>query len=121
MNMCTCTHIGHASFCCSGPGKYVNTCAEMDGRVVAVCGGLATAGIAGVGGLLVWRLWQRRGGEKRIENPYETQLMVDQYLAFHYAPPSQYMAYSFAPKNSLEFPSRCAALCKRHKVQLDMY
>ena len=82
----------------------------MDRRVVVVCGALAGAGLV-AGGMLVRRWWQ----QVEVENVYETVSMVDQYLAFHYAPPSDYVAYYSAPKGAFEFPSRCAALCKKHK------
>ena len=92
----------------------------MDRRVVVVCGALAGAGLV-AGGLLIQRWW-RRPRQAKVENLYETAPMVDQYLAFHYAPPSEYVDYSSAPKGALEFPSRCAALCKRHKsVRLHLF
>ena len=82
----------------------------MDRRVVVVCGALAGAGLV-VGGMLIRRKWR----QAKVENRYETALMVDQYLSFHYAPPSEYVEYPAAPKDAFEFPSRCATLCKRHK------
>ena len=36
-------------------------------------------------------------------------------MAFHYAPPEEYMGYVFGPKEALDFPKRCAELCLKHK------
>jgi len=36
-------------------------------------------------------------------------------MAFHYAPPEEYLTYSSGPKEALEFPRRCAELCLKHK------
>ena len=48
-------------------------------------------------------------------NPYEGNKMVNEYMAFHYAPPEEYMGYVFGPKEALDFPKRCAELCLKHK------
>ena len=37
---------------------------------------------------------------------YESNLLVNQYLAFHYCPPDEYMRYIFGPRKSLDFPRR---------------
>lgn len=49
-----------------------------------------------------------------IDNPYETERLVNEYMGFHYAPASDYVAYSIAPRDALDFPVRCAQLCKKH-------
>ena len=45
------------------------------------------------------------------ENIYETRSSLDQYIHFHYAPPSDILPYNFGPVDALEFPARCAQLC----------
>ena len=91
---------------------------KMDsaGRVAAVCGTVAGLGLVGLGGVLALR-WMKKTTKPKKTNPYETQLMIDLYLGFHYAPSDQYITFSCVPKNALEFPSRCAALCMKHKVR----
>lgn len=42
---------------------------------------------------------------------YEGTRAVNEYLMFHYASDSVLLPYSFGPKESTNFPSRCAALC----------
>ena len=77
------------------------------GRLL-VCSGIA--GLIG-GGLLLWRWWEKRTSY----NHYEQEECVDQYMAFHYTSPSDYIAFSFGPKDALDFPARCVELCKKHK------
>ena len=84
--------------------------------MATVCGAVAGLGLVGLGGAIALR-WMRCTKESsKKSNPYETQLLVDQYLGFHFAPPDQYITHSCVPKDALRFPSRCAALCNKHKV-----
>lgn len=46
---------------------------------------------------------------------YEDKKMVDEYMAFHYCPPDQYMCYKFGPVEANDFTKRCAELCLKHK------
>ena len=48
-------------------------------------------------------------------NPYEEKKMVDEYMAFHYCPPDQYVSYKFGPIDADDFTKRCAELCLKHK------
>ena len=89
---------------------------DYAGRVATVCGAVASLGLVGLGGVLALRWMRCNNKTAKNVNPYETQLLVDQYLGFHFAPADQYITYSCVPKDALEFPSRCAALCKKHKV-----
>ena len=88
------------------------------GRAVAtVCGAVAGVGLVGLGGVFALRwIGQRCTKTAKKANPYETQLMIDHYIGFHYAPSDQYITFPCVPKDALEFPSRCAALCLKHKV-----
>lgn len=47
-------------------------------------------------------------------NTYETDRIVNQYMAFHYAEEKNYFRYDFGPKDHLGFPKRCAKLCVEH-------
>ncbi|XP_052769682.1 uncharacterized protein LOC128209616 [Mya arenaria] len=49
--------------------------------------------------------------KRRQENVYESEKLVNEYLVFHYSSQSETLKYDFGPKDSLEFPRRCAELC----------
>ena len=49
-----------------------------------------------------------------LSNVYETDRIVNQYMAFHYAEERNYFKYDFGPKDHLGFPIRCARLCIEH-------
>lgn len=74
----------------------------------------ALAGVFG-SGVILWRLLKWMRGSCVRGNPYESRKLVDEYMALHYTTPSEYMAFSFGPKDAAYFPVRCAELCKRHK------
>ena len=86
---------------------------QMD-RHALIVSGTVVGGLAGLlgGGLLLWRMWKKRCC---TENPYETEKIINEYMGFHFASPSEYVTFSFAPKDALDFPVRCAELCKKHK------
>jgi len=76
-------------------------------------------GLASLGfGYFLLKLFRRRSAKKPEiappENVYETDKLVNQYMAFHYAEAEKYFKYDFGPKDYLEFPLRCAELCKKH-------
>ena len=48
---------------------------------------------------------------KDVDNVYETQKAVNEYLNFHYGKEEEIMPYDFGPKNALDFPLRCAQEC----------
>lgn len=48
------------------------------------------------------------------ENVYETEKLIGEYLIFHYGTEDELLPYGFGPKDSLEFPSRCALECIKH-------
>ena len=76
---------------------------NMDRKVVAVSGAV----IAGVAGLL--------GGGNNVSNDDWTEEMVDAWIGYHYATPTEYVAFPCVHKDSYDFPVKCAELCKRHK------
>lgn len=59
-------------------------------------------------------LWSWRKSNKD-GNAYETERLVNQYMAFHYSPADEYFAFDIGPKEDVDFPKRCAELCVRHK------
>ena len=64
------------------------------------------------GGYLIWK-WTK--GCKKDFNVYETDSLVNQYMAFHYASPEEYFPYPQGPREHTDFPKRCAELCVQHK------
>ena len=46
-----------------------------------------------------------------MNNPYETDKLLSEYLLFHYGAPGEILPYDFGPRDALEFPARCARLC----------
>ena len=84
---------------------------------VAACGTIAVFGLgeaaAVAGALYAWIKAKDAGYHE--ENPYEMEKVVNEYMGFHYAPPSEYVTYPSAPKDALDFPNRCFAACKKHK------
>lgn len=47
-------------------------------------------------------------------NVYETERLIGEYLIFHYGKPDELLPYGFGPRDSLEFPTRCALECIKH-------
>ncbi|KAL5463946.1 hypothetical protein EMCRGX_G032898 [Ephydatia muelleri] len=66
--------------------------------------------------MVLAKIWDFINGSKD-RNVYETTKSVNEYMAFHYTPPSEYIAQPFCPKEHLDFPLRCAELCIKHKNQ----
>ena len=94
-------------------------------RTVGFCGTVAICGVAGAaavglaGALYAWIT--KRDSRYDEENPYETEKLVNEYMGFHYAPPSEYVTYPSAPRDALDFPNRCFAVCKKHKNVSPLY
>lgn len=70
---------------------------------------LGVIGIISV--MIFWKYFKR---SHRV-NTYETAAAVDEYMGFHYATPSEYIGFPLAPQDSVNFPVRCAELCRKHK------
>jgi putative 4-mercaptohistidine N1-methyltranferase len=47
------------------------------------------------------------GQPGHIVNIYETDLLLNQYLLFHYGTAEDQLPYSFGPRDALSYPSRC--------------
>lgn len=48
-----------------------------------------------------------------LDNPYEKERALWEYLSMHYARPSEMLAHGVGPRDALEFPQRCAEECGR--------
>ena len=59
------------------------------------------------------RLVQEKQRARR-DNVYESKKLVNEYLVFHYGAPKEVLKYDFGPKESVDFPKRCADLCLKH-------
>ncbi|KAH3858737.1 uncharacterized protein LOC127871671 [Dreissena polymorpha] len=83
---------------------------NIDHRYLVLGAFGVTAGIA------VYSTYQLKCERKRRKqsNVYESQKLVNEYLVFHYGSPSEVLRYEFGPKDSLDFPRRCAELCFKH-------
>jgi hypothetical protein len=67
-------------------------------------------------GIAVYSTYKLRNERTRrqTDNVYESQKLLNEYLVFHYSSPSEILKYDFGPKDSLDFPKRCAELCLKH-------
>lgn len=67
-------------------------------------------------GIAIYSTYKLRTERKRREedNVYESQKLLNEYLVFHYGSASEILKYDFGPKDSLDFPKRCAELCIKH-------
>ncbi len=46
-----------------------------------------------------------------MENPYETEMQLQEYLLFHYGHPEDVLPWKFGPVNALQYPVRCVVEC----------
>src|SRR5690606_30824581 len=44
---------------------------------------------------------------------YESPQMLAEYLLFHYGDDADVMPWEFGPKNALQYPARCAEICRQ--------
>lgn len=44
-----------------------------------------------------------------LENPYETDQLLEEYLLLHFGTPEQMLPWAFGPREALHFPARCVA------------
>ncbi|XP_071485595.1 uncharacterized protein [Diadema antillarum] len=66
---------------------------------------LATSSVAAYS---TYRLLTNEQRRKKNDNKYETEQLVNEYLVFHYGAPEEVLAYSFGPRDALDFPRRVA-------------
>lgn len=85
--------------------------AEWSNKLAFIAGGLSALTLGTGVTAILWG-WRRT---KKDENAYETERMVNQYMAFHYAPADEYFVFDIGPKEDVDFPKRCAELCIRHR------
>ncbi len=85
----------------------------LDHRAIAIFSLAATSGVAIFSTYKLMKLSRR----KKTQNVYETQKLLHEYLVFHYGASTEVLRYDFGPKDSLDFPKRCADLCLKHYKQ----
>jgi putative 4-mercaptohistidine N1-methyltranferase len=44
-----------------------------------------------------------------IDNPYETEKLLEEYILLHYGAPDTILPWAFGPREALEFPARCVS------------
>ncbi|XP_041467987.1 uncharacterized protein LOC121418274 [Lytechinus variegatus] len=66
---------------------------------------LATSSIAAYS---TYKLLSHDDSRLEVENKYETEKLVNEYLVFHYGAPEEVLRYSFGPRDALDFPRRVA-------------
>ena len=49
-----------------------------------------------------------------VDNVYETQKSLNEYLLFHYGTKDETLRFHFAPQNSIDFMQRCTELCLKY-------
>ncbi|KAJ8309578.1 hypothetical protein KUTeg_014452 [Tegillarca granosa] len=82
----------------------------VDHRVFAFGSLALTSGVA-VFSTYKWLSLKRR---QQKDNVYESEKLLNEYLIFHYGSEDEILRFSFGPKDSLNFPKRCADLCLKH-------
>lgn len=70
--------------------------------------------------------WLRERRRRNKSSVYESQKLLNEYLVFHYGAKEEVLKYDFGPKDSLDFPKRCADMCLKHtkgfgKVVIPIY
>lgn len=58
--------------------------------------------------------WLRERRRRNKSSVYESQKLLNEYLVFHYGTKEEVLKYDFGPKDSLDFPKRCADMCLKH-------
>jgi putative 4-mercaptohistidine N1-methyltranferase len=53
-----------------------------------------------------------------MNNPYESDGVLGEYLLFHYGRPDEILPYAFGPREALDFPVRCAHECVASSASL---
>ena len=82
----------------------------VDHKVIAAVTLGVTSGVAILSTLQLWRVTRK----KKKESVYESQRALHEYLLFHYGGPGEVLRFDFGPKNSLDFPKRCADMCMKY-------
>ena len=65
-------------------------------------------------GLVAAVSYKMSTGSDDNDNVYETQKLLHEYLVFHYGSATDNLRFDFGPKDSVDFPKRCADLCLKH-------
>ena len=102
------------SLVCACPSRSIGVCdlqpvSIMEKHLLMASASAITASALTV---IAYRYLSRR--HEASENVYETGKLIGEYLIFHYGTEDELLPYGFGPKDSLEFPSRCALECIKH-------
>lgn len=81
----------------------------VDHKWIAVCSLSLTSGIA----IFSTYKWLSTRKHQAKKNVYETEKLVNEYLAFHFCEEKN-VRRDLIPSNALDFPKRCADLCLQH-------
>lgn len=88
----------------------------MEGRTVIVCGAVVTGFVGAFGvSVLLWKWLKSRYNNRDHDDCEWTEEMVDEWVAYHYCPSSEYVPFACVSKEALDFPLKVAKLCSRHK------
>lgn len=85
----------------------------VDHRVIAAGSLSITTGIA----VFTTYKWLSERRRKAQSNVYESEKLVNEYLAFHFANEKN-IRLDLIPASALDFPKRCADLCLKHSETL---
>ena len=83
---------------------------QVDHKTVAGVSLALTTGVALYSSYKLWSLQK----QKVKEDVYESKKSLYEYLIFHYGQPQEILKWPQGPKDSLDFPKRCADLCMKH-------
>lgn len=89
------------------------TICPFDHRVIAAGSLSITTGIA----VFTTYKWLSERRRKAQSNVYESDKLVNEYLAFHFANEKN-IRLDLIPASALDFPKRCADLCLKHSETL---
>ena len=83
--------------------------------------GLGIGAVAGAG-LIATVAYKMSKKSDQNDNLYETQKLLHEYLIFHYGSAKENLRFDFGPKDSTDFPKRCADLClKYYKADVSVH
>ncbi|XP_071161691.1 uncharacterized protein [Mytilus edulis] len=89
------------------------TICPFDHKVIAAGSLSITTGIA----VFTTYKWLSERRRKAQSNVYESEKLVNEYLAFHFANEKN-IRLDLIPSSALDFPKRCADLCLKHSETL---
>ena len=86
---------------------------ELDHKLLAGTALSVTTGVAIYSTYKLWRLKKKQ----HLNDVYESQKYLDEYLMFHFGRPDEVLSYDFGPKEAVGFPVKCADICMKYFAQ----